>query len=492
MKNTVRHLACALLAALALLAGTALAQEAVTPIRDAAGLRAIALNPFGSYRLAADIDMGGEDWTPLAFFGKLDGAGHTLYNLRVSSVGPDTRITRDGNMKEYDTAFAALFSVLESAEVSNLTLAGARVEAEGNAHCFAAILAGYMDRSRISGCRVEGKVRLNNYAVMSGVGGLAGFGCGEMENCEARVELVFEDRNFDQKCEQFMGGALACGIARITGCTVEIDGYDSCHGYVHNGGLVGMYYHCGTDYSKKPVSDNSISGRIRFFEDNRDRRAYCKAVIGESLSKPSETSNNREDFLRDEVKDYTRVLLPEECESPKYTEELTLPTCAAWGYTAHACATCGYAWIDGYLPPRHVPGAWETVRETGYDEAGVSVQKCAVCGMLLGERAIPLLARVQSCDIEPGQMDMHPGQSGQLSVRVLPEDAADRAVLWSSSDPSVVTVDENGWVEAVGQGSAEILCRSRDGYAQGTCQVAVSLTPGQWFEEYILFGWLRH
>ena len=351
----MKRLMCMMLAAAmilgAALAVSAQAEEAETKIYDVSGLRAMADAPNGRYRLMNDIDMGGVDWTPIAFSGELDGGGHGLYNLTVTAAGVETRPTHDGNMKEYETEFAGLFSVLENATVRNLKLVGANVSVENQTHCFAAILAGYVDRSRVSEVSVHGRVRMNSSSVMVGVAGLAGFGCGSFDRCEAKVELVFEDRNFASKCEEFMGGVLACGIADITACMVNIDGYDSCHGYVHNGGLVGMYYHCGTKYASGPVSNNIIDGRIRFFEDNTDRRAYCKAVIGESLSKPTQTKNNLDTFKRDETKDYSTVLLPEQCGEPSYVETVVPPSGSRWGYTRHECGGCGYHWTDNYTAP---------------------------------------------------------------------------------------------------------------------------------------------
>lgn len=328
------------------------ADEAVTEIRDISGLRAMAESPEGHYRLMNDIDMNGIDWTPIAFSGVLDGGGHGLYNLNVTRAGAEKRVTRDGNRKEYETEFVGLFSTLENAQVHDLKLIGAHVSIENQTHCFASILAGYVDRSTISGVTVQGRVSMTSYGVMVGVAGLAGFGCGTFDRCSAKVELVFEDRNFDFKCEEFMGGVLSCGIANIEACMVEIDGYDSCHGYVHNGGLVGMYYHCGTKFSPGPVNNNIIEGRIRFFEDNTDRRAYCKAVIGEALSKPTHTNGNFDAFTRDETKDYDKVLLPEQCDQPDYAETVIPPADGRWGCTRHVCATCGYSWTDQYTAPR--------------------------------------------------------------------------------------------------------------------------------------------
>ncbi len=322
-----------------------------TEIRTAEDLRLLAERPGGWFLLTRDIDLGGADWTPAAFSGTLDGCGHTLYNLRVTGAGPERRTAYDGNKKPYETAFAGLFSVLEGATVRNLRLMGARVDVTAEEHCFAAVLAGYADRVTLENVTVDGRVRLVNRGVMSGVGGLAGYGCGRFAGCEARVELVFEDENFGAKCEQFLGGVLACGIGSIEDCTVAVDGWVSCHGYCHNGGLMGMYFHCNTGHPRGPVNGNTITVRITFFEDNRDRRAYCRGGIGEHLDKPTQTRRNDDrGFRKKEVRRYDRVLRPEACETPAYTETRIPADGDTWACTEHRCTGCGYTWRDTYVP----------------------------------------------------------------------------------------------------------------------------------------------
>ena len=61
-----------------------------------------------------------------------------------------------------------------------------------------------------------------------------------------------------------------------------------------------------------------------------------------------------------------------------------------------------------------------------------------------------------------------------LEAVVLPEDADDPSVTWSSSDPSVVTVDEDGAVTIVGAGVATITCRSVSNQSvYATCQITI-------------------
>lgn len=61
-----------------------------------------------------------------------------------------------------------------------------------------------------------------------------------------------------------------------------------------------------------------------------------------------------------------------------------------------------------------------------------------------------------SIEISPGYVSAKLGQKKTLLATVLPAVADNREVYWSSEDPSVATVDENGVVKAVGLGNTRI------------------------------------
>ena len=449
-----------------------------------------AMSPEGNYRLSADIDLAGADWKPIPFSGKLDGQGHEIYNLHVRAAGEEVRTTFDGNKKPYETVFAGLFSTLENAEVTGVNLVGADISVDVPEHCFAAGIAGYISRSEIRNCSVNGRVRMYGNNVMVGVAGIAGFGCGEIHDCKADVELLFIDRNTTgTKCEEFMGGTLACGSANISGCQVEIRGYDSCNGYVHNGGQVGMFYHCTLDYPGQQVENCTTNGKISFYENNPDRRAYCAAYIGEALTRPTTYRGNTGSFVRDETTDYSKELTPEKCENPQYDVIRVVPTCESWGYMKHTCTTCGYVYQDSFCSKAHQPGEPEVLTEADYDNTGSERVSCTLCGQVIGLRTIPALVRVQSCNL-PSNISLHYKDVYPIAVVLQPENAANTDLNWTSSDDSVVAVDYDGTLTAVGRGTAHITCSSADGGAKSSCTVTVGYSPLQWVIVTVLFGFL--
>ena len=65
------------------------------------------------------------------------------------------------------------------------------------------------------------------------------------------------------------------------------------------------------------------------------------------------------------------------------------------------------------------------------------------------------------------------GATYKLTATVNPSDAANQAVTWESSDPSVVTVSDDGTLTAVAMGDATITVKTVDGGYTATCAVKV-------------------
>jgi uncharacterized protein YjdB len=83
---------------------------------------------------------------------------------------------------------------------------------------------------------------------------------------------------------------------------------------------------------------------------------------------------------------------------------------------------------------------------------------------------------VDSISVTPRTATLLFEESRQFSAQVLPSNATDRSVAWSSTDPSVATVEAGtGWVRGVGAGNTVITARARDGSnVAGSATVTVS------------------
>lgn len=67
-----------------------------------------------------------------------------------------------------------------------------------------------------------------------------------------------------------------------------------------------------------------------------------------------------------------------------------------------------------------------------------------------------------------------PGEAIQLTARVMPENATNKNVKWSSSDTTIAMVDENGLVVFGNVPGTAIITASADGYATGSIEVTTT------------------
>ena len=85
---------------------------------------------------------------------------------------------------------------------------------------------------------------------------------------------------------------------------------------------------------------------------------------------------------------------------------------------------------------------------------------------------------VSAVSLDKSAITLAEGESEALTVSISPENAHDRNVTWSSSNPDVATVDENGLVKAIKIGEATITVTSHDGGHTATCAVTVTGPAG--------------
>jgi hypothetical protein len=86
------------------------------------------------------------------------------------------------------------------------------------------------------------------------------------------------------------------------------------------------------------------------------------------------------------------------------------------------------------------------------------------------------MVEVLSVEVAPAEATLTGvGETLTLTATVLPEDATEGSVVWSSSDEAVVTVNASGVVTAVAEGVAEITATA--GRATGKATVTVEIEP---------------
>lgn len=396
MKKTAIRVITFLLAALLLLglvmpAFAAEVAQGVQEISTVEELLAIADNPSGSYLLTKDLDLAGIEWKPVDFSGSFDGSGHALLNLTINGTSGTTAEVHDGNRKAYQAQAAGMFGMLHDATVKNLKLMNVRGVVEVDVPCYMGGLAGHSLNSTIAGCTVLGTLELRAHKEIFGLGGIIGYGSGSVDNCAVDVTLICVDTDAETKDEQFLGGVYSHGFIDVRDTSVRIQGYVSEHGYSHNGGIVGLYQQnpLAMDRSGE-IMNNRVVGKIKFFEDNPDRRAYCDVFTGEVLALRYNLYNNLRDFQREEIREYDKELRPCMCEVPKIDDYPVGSGCTRYGHREAECYGCGYIDRYNYQHLAHSVSQWELVKAPTQEAEGLSQGICDQCGVM-AERIEPVV-----------------------------------------------------------------------------------------------------
>ena len=129
-----------------------------------------------------------------------------------------------------------------------------------------------------------------------------------------------------------------------------------------------------------------------------------------------------------------------------------------------------------------------TEQTVNWSSSDLSVATITTNGMVIamGGGKATITARIgyesASCEItvkvpvkyvmlSQNSLTLNEGESVTLKATVIPDDADNKDVTWSTSDGSIVSVDQDGTIHALKQGSADILAKAGD--IQATCTVTV-------------------
>ena len=110
---------------------------------------------------------------------------------------------------------------------------------------------------------------------------------------------------------------------------------------------------------------------------------------------------------------------------------------------------------------------------TALKAGSTSITVKSVDGGFTASCAVTVVAKtvdVSSVTLSKSELTLTEGESETITATVKPDDATDKTVSWSSSDPAVATVD-GGKITAVKEGTATITAKAGDKTA--TCKVTV-------------------
>jgi len=94
--------------------------------------------------------------------------------------------------------------------------------------------------------------------------------------------------------------------------------------------------------------------------------------------------------------------------------------------------------------------------------------KSATCTVTVNSSVVP----VSSVILNKTELSLEEGESETLTATVVPDNATDKTVSWSSGDATIATVDQNGKVTAVKEGSTTVTAKA--GEKSAICTVTVT------------------
>ena len=97
-------------------------------------------------------------------------------------------------------------------------------------------------------------------------------------------------------------------------------------------------------------------------------------------------------------------------------------------------------------------------------------EKTATCSVTVA----PVVVNVTEVSLSQSELTLNVNESVTLTATVSPENASNKNVSWTSSDETVATVDTNGLVKALKEGTATITVKTEDGEKTATCSVTVT------------------
>ena len=86
------------------------------------------------------------------------------------------------------------------------------------------------------------------------------------------------------------------------------------------------------------------------------------------------------------------------------------------------------------------------------------------------------IVHVSSVSLDASSLELSIGDTYAFKTTVLPENATNKELIWSSSDESVVSID-NGTITALKEGKATISVKSKDGHKSSSAEITVVKKP---------------
>ncbi len=110
---------------------------------------------------------------------------------------------------------------------------------------------------------------------------------------------------------------------------------------------------------------------------------------------------------------------------------------------------------------------------TTYKAGTAEITAYAAGGKVKSVCVLNVTEPVTGVTLEESELTLYSGSEKALTAAVLPESATNKKLIWSSNQPEVASVDENGVVSALSKGEAVITVKTDDGGFEKSCTVTV-------------------
>lgn len=422
------------------------------------------------YKLTTDLDLSewieenndGNGWIPVggrgpAIMAKIDGNGHKITNLvcdpTYEHIGLFAKIAKTGYVKNLIVEVSENAQLVGEENVG--VIVGYNKGSVSDCHATANItggtnvggIAGQSDGS-VADCHYNGTITGGTYS-----GGIVGLSNGEIIRCytDGEISSSTDEVYAGGICGNVASGSLTDSYSTMT---ISVTGTSS-YGAGIAGTNSGSIQSC---YASGNISGFNVSGIISYNNG-------ADALIGKCVA-----LNSRIDATRTGL----RVLggLSSDSKTPgmdNYAMKDMIVSLNNIPQTIYDDPMNGTAKEDSELKQA---AAYE---ELGWDMDGTWKIDEGYSYPYLPKFNVPVV----SIELDETDIETEKGSTLELTASVMPENARNKVIVWSSSNENVATVSDNGTVKTLDAGSTTITATTTDGTnLSASCQITVTIPSG--------------